>query len=121
MGKRLGGRGLISFEMMYKMSKLLIAVYLCLTNDRMQKEVFMREREKATCINPVREAEIAVEEVGHNLNLLVGEVVLDGKQMEGKPQEIRQRVSKQFKEWWMEILVEEYEAKVLKSVIWKEI
>jgi hypothetical protein len=107
--------------MMYKMSKLLIAVYLCLTDDRMLKEVFLRERKKATWKNPVREAEIAVEEVGHDLELLVGEVVLDGKRMEGKPEEIRQRVSKQFKEWWMQMLVKEYEAKVLKSVIWKEI
>ncbi len=46
MSKRLGGRGLISFEMMYKMSKLLIAVYLCLTDDRMLEEVFLRERKR---------------------------------------------------------------------------
>ena len=85
MSKSLNGRGLISFEMMYKMSKLLIAIYLCLTNDNMLKEVFKRERRKATWKNPLREAEIAVEEVGHSLSLLEGEVVLDGKRMGGNP------------------------------------
>ncbi len=65
----------------------------------------------------MRVAEIAVEEVGHDLKLLVGEVVLDGKRMEGKPEEM----SKQFKEWWMQMLVKEYEAKVLKAVNRKKI
>ncbi len=100
---------------------MLIAVYLCLMDDSMLKEVFKRERRKATWKNPVRETEIAMEEVGHSLSLLEGEVILDGKRMEGKPQEIRQRVTQQFKDWRMQMLVKEYEKKVVKSVIWKEI
>jgi hypothetical protein len=121
MAKEVGGRGLTSFEMMYKMTKISIAVYLCLSEDEMLKAVFNRERSKTTWKNPVREAEIAVEEVGHILLFEEGKVVLDGKQLNEEPSKVRKMIPQSFKKWWRELLIKEYENKVVKSVIWKEV
>jgi hypothetical protein len=121
MPRDVGGRGFISFELMYKMTKISIAVYLALTEDPMLKEVFKRERDKTSWKNPIREAEIAVEEVRHKLHLEEGKVFLDDVQLDGKPSLIRKNLPQQFKKWWNEMLIEEYKAKVVQSVIWKEV
>jgi hypothetical protein len=120
MSKKVGGRGLILFEQMYKSTKILIAIYLCLTKDEMLTKVFQRERNKISWKNPVREAEIAFEEVGHVLKIDQNQVIVDEKQVIGTIKNIRKSVGKLYKKWWHEILIEEYKSKVIKSIIWKE-
>ena len=121
MPREVGGRGFTSFEMMYKMCKISIAVYLCLTGDQMLRSVFRRERSKNNSKNSIKEAELAMKEVGHNLSLDAGIVLLDGKLMEGPPSKIRKLIPQMFKGWWREMLIREYESKVVQSVIWKEV
>jgi hypothetical protein len=121
MPRNMGGRGFISFELMYKMTKVSIAVYLALTKDPMLREVFRRERAKSSWKNPIREAELAVEEVRHQLHIEEGKVFLGEIQLEGKPALIRKNLAQLFKKWWNEMLIEEYKAKVVQSVIWKEV
>jgi hypothetical protein len=119
--KEFGGRGFFSFELIYNMAKILSAVYLCLTNDQMLQKVFQRERAKISWKNPVREAELAFEEVGHKLSLEAGSVTLDGSLLKGSPIQIRKRATNSYKNWWKEMLVKEYESTVVKSIIWKEV
>jgi hypothetical protein len=115
----LGGRGLISFEQAYKVSKIMVAVYLCLSNDPMLRKVFNRERMKIGCNNPVREAEIAFEEIGHCLILSEKEVILDGVKCSGESKQIRSELTSKYKQWWTNVLCEEYKNKVVHSVIWQ--
>jgi hypothetical protein len=120
MSKKEGGRGMVSFEQMYKSTKVMIAIYLCLTEDPMLKKVFQRERKKIAWKNPVREAEMAFEEVGHSLKLNQNQVIVDGNEFIGTTANVRQTVGKLYKKWWNKMLIEEYEKKIIKSVIWKE-
>jgi hypothetical protein len=120
MKKKEGGRGLISFEQMYKTIKVQIATYLALSEDALLKKVFQRERKKNSWKNPVREAETAAEEVGHELKVEQGKITIDGTELKGVPGGIRKIVGMLYKKWWQEMLRKEYEAKAVKSVIWKE-
>jgi hypothetical protein len=54
MPTHLGGRGFISFEQAYKTSKLIVAIYLALSQDQMIRKVFQRERSKDSRKNPVK-------------------------------------------------------------------
>jgi hypothetical protein len=119
--RELGGRGLLSFELVYKMSKLMVAIYLCLSSDKMLRKVFQRDKNKETWKNPVREAEIAVQELGHALELHPNLVVLDNAVVSGSHKKIHRTVTNQFKEWWVENLVKQYELKVVHSIVWKEL
>ncbi|CAK9252792.1 unnamed protein product [Sphagnum jensenii] len=109
-------------EIVYERGKMVKGEGLDLKEeDKMLKAVFNRERSKTTWKNPVREAEIAVEEVGHILLFEEGKVVLDGKQLNEEPSKVRKMIPQSFKKWWQELLIKEYENKVVKSVIWKEV
>jgi hypothetical protein len=99
----------------------MVAVYPCLTTDSMLKKVFQRERSKTTWKNPIREAEIAVEEVGHKIELQAGVVWLDGEQMDSNATKVRKVVVEKFKGWWIQTLTKTYEMKVVQSIMWKEL
>ena len=110
--RKVGGRGILSFELVYNMTKILVAIYLCLTDTPSLKMVFERERNKSSWKNPVREAEIAMQEVGHSMELQQGKVVVDGVMIEAKTlRQVRKSIITKYKEWWIEAVTKEYEAK----------
>jgi hypothetical protein len=83
-----------------KVSKITVAVYLCLSNDPVLRKVFNRERMKIGCNNPVKEAEIAFEEIGHCLILSKKEVIFDDVKCSEESKQIRSELTSKCKQWW---------------------